>query len=85
MSRPNKDQDGKTWLPLVRASGEEDLGRSIVRLARLAEAAHRFEAADFSAPDTDLDTEDLQRTNGLVGGSVVPVPRRGTVHREVDQ
>ena len=55
----------ETILQWLQSSDEPDLGAALVRLARLAEAAHRFEhAAAGSAADDETGT--------LYGRPVVP-------------
>ena len=43
----------KRLIDVIRQPGEANLGRALLRLARLAESAHRFEAANLASRDHD--------------------------------
>ena len=40
-------------IDVIRQSGDANLGQTLLRLARLAEAAHQFETADLARRDHD--------------------------------
>jgi len=69
----------QVWLPLMRSSGAATLGESILRLASLAEAAHRQQVTDACHADTACDV----RADGPAPQGVVAVPQDGADHTEV--
>ena len=85
------------WLAIHRRSGDATLGRTLTRLARLAEAAHQYEATNLvrqtgpSPAMTRIDWENLQPTvhqprTDATGAAIDATPRqRGAVHTEVNQ
>lgn len=77
---------GVKWLPLLRKSGEADLGLSLVRLATLAAAAHRFEAAQSMGRVVgDGEERPEGMANGLADSTVVSggMDAAGSAHTEV--
>ena len=82
------------WLDLVDADTPADLERSLVRLARLAAAAHRAEAATTAPPHrlttpdrarTTLYREDRSRGHGWSSSAVGLRPRGGSEAKECDR
>ncbi|GAB4108222.1 MAG: hypothetical protein Kow00105_14630 [Phycisphaeraceae bacterium] len=71
----------QVWLPLMRRSGSATLGESILRLASLAEAAHRLQAVKRDHPDEGFDG----RADGSAPQDVVAVDLGGLGHTEVDR
>jgi len=61
---------GKRLLDILENAGDDHLGQTLVRLARLAEAAHRFDAA------RDL-SQTCDRVHGCSPEVEVPVGRDG--------
>lgn len=58
-----------SWLTLHEQSGDADLGQTLIRLARLAAAAHRYEvAAEITDKHRD---EGIVSINGQALGSAV--------------
>lgn len=71
----------QVWLPLMRSSGSATLGEAILRLASLAEAAHRQRISDAHHAD---DVSEM-RLDGPSPRDVVAVNTGGRDHREVDR
>lgn len=70
-------------IDLLRASGEEDLGAGLLRLATLAAAMHRAEvAAEASRDGGGHPLQEVARANGLARSSAVAASR-GSDHTEV--
>jgi len=63
-----------SWLTLHEQSGDADLGQTLIRLARLAAAAHRYEVAT-EITDKHRD-EGVVSINGQVLGPAVHDPAR---------
>lgn len=87
-----------SWLAIYRQSGDSTLGRTLTRLARLAEAAHQYETAHHLLRQTNpreaiplIDWGNLQPTvhqpcTDATGAAAHTTPRqRGPVHTEVNQ
>jgi hypothetical protein len=71
----------QVWLPLLRSSGSATLGEAILRLASLAEAAHKQQTSD--AYHTDDASE--KGTDGPAPRDVVTAITGGRLHTEVDR
>ena len=81
--------DRQSWLSLHERSGDRTIGQTLIRLARLAASAHRYEVA------MDLMDKDRRddRQHGL--GPAIHPPRKdahgaatrqgGAVHKEVNR
>lgn len=82
MERQTNRGSGTNWLELMARSADSDPGRSIVRWAKLAEAAHCFEAIVDSV-GRPVQVENNFRAKGLALGPVFAAPGGGSVSREV--
>jgi hypothetical protein len=61
------DANKQSLLTLIRSAGDANLGQSILRLAALAQATHRYEM-----------THDRRRANGLAPRPVDQLPPHST-------
>lgn len=66
-------------IDVVRQSGDANLGQTLLRLARLAEAAHQFETADLARRDHD-DARHFADASDVSGRIVSSDARDATVH-----
>jgi hypothetical protein len=85
-----------SWLAIHRRSGDTSLGQTLTRLARLAEAAHQYEATNLLRQSSSRDATTLiewehlqpavhQPRTDATGAAVDTTPRqRGAVHTEVN-
>lgn len=65
----------KPLLDILKRSGDGHVGHTLVRLARLAEAAHRFETAQQIANDEIDLPADGSRSDGPDRMTVVAIPQ----------
>jgi len=70
----------QVWLPLIRSSGPQTLGQAVLRLATLAEAAHRYQATEAFLSNSASDI----RVDGSAPQDVAAA-LRGLDHTEVDR
>ena len=72
---------------IFKRSGDANIGQTLIRLAKLAEAAHRYDAADQMI---NRHREDHARIEGINPGSALlecpplDATRLDRVHKEVD-
>lgn len=75
-------------LDISRRAGDANIGQTMIRLARLAESAHRYQAATATM---DLRREDLDQADGCglgpvsSGGCTDAADARRQVHTEVNR
>ncbi|MFA9478997.1 hypothetical protein ACERK3_11945 [Phycisphaerales bacterium AB-hyl4] len=79
MDGPTRKSNRTSWLALMRAHGEHDLGTELVRLAKLAAATHQVEAdlATETASDAAQLGRNLDHVRELQGRSSEFVVRTG--------
>jgi hypothetical protein len=74
-------------LDVFRQSGDDQIGQTLLRLARLAEARHRFEQAASLSIHPSIQRKDRPLTQGSENEATVREPgkNRASIHMEVDR
>ncbi len=73
--------DEQIWLPVIRSSGSSTLGEAVLRLAALAESAHRRQISESYQAGGSA----MLRADGPAPRDVVAAESGGRLHKEVDR